>query len=304
MAKFTFFLGKGGVGKSTVSALAALALAGQGKNVLLVSLDPAHNLSDIFGIKFGDRPKKIITHLMGMEIDEKARVKKYLHGIETRLRNTFHYHTAFNLGRYFDIIKFSPGIEEYSLMQAFMDIRDRFNNKDIILVDLPPTALTLKFLRLPSLSMLWLNKLKELRETIIKKKEIVTRIKFGGKTIERDKILNGIEELLTEYHTINGILTSTTDSALYIVMNSDILSQSESGMIHGELEKIGLGVHGIIINKVLSDISREKPIHHFHSIAHHFLPHSDFPLVRTGNLNRYLTLHGDSTLFTELESFI
>ncbi|MDT8323100.1 MAG: ArsA-related P-loop ATPase, partial [Bacteroidota bacterium] len=39
-----FHIGKGGVGKSTLAALTALAAAERGRRVLLLSLDPAHNL--------------------------------------------------------------------------------------------------------------------------------------------------------------------------------------------------------------------------------------------------------------------
>ncbi len=53
---YYFHAGKGGVGKSTTSALSALHLARTGQNVLLVSLDPAHNQADIFDTDFSDKP--------------------------------------------------------------------------------------------------------------------------------------------------------------------------------------------------------------------------------------------------------
>jgi arsenite-transporting ATPase len=46
---FFFFTGKGGVGKSTLAAASAWQLS-QKYRVLIVSLDPAHNLGDIFGV--------------------------------------------------------------------------------------------------------------------------------------------------------------------------------------------------------------------------------------------------------------
>lgn len=51
--RFLFFTGKGGVGKTTVAAAAALALADGGRRVLIVSTDPASNLGDVFGTAVG-----------------------------------------------------------------------------------------------------------------------------------------------------------------------------------------------------------------------------------------------------------
>ena len=53
--KFIFFSGKGGVGKSTMSCATAIWLAENGYNTLLVTTDPAPNLSDIFNQKIGSQ---------------------------------------------------------------------------------------------------------------------------------------------------------------------------------------------------------------------------------------------------------
>jgi arsenite/tail-anchored protein-transporting ATPase len=65
-----FFLGKGGVGKSTSAALTALFLSQRGSRVLLVSLDPAHNQSDIFERALADKPVEIASRLTAIEIDQ------------------------------------------------------------------------------------------------------------------------------------------------------------------------------------------------------------------------------------------
>ena len=64
----TFFIGKGGVGKSTVSALTALKYSQSDQKVLVVSLDPAHNLGDIFGKKLSDSATEIEKGLKVIEV--------------------------------------------------------------------------------------------------------------------------------------------------------------------------------------------------------------------------------------------
>ena len=68
-----FFLGKGGTGKPTTSALLSLVLMEKGKKVLLASFDDAHNQSDIFETDFSDKACTIGPCLEVLQID---RIKK------------------------------------------------------------------------------------------------------------------------------------------------------------------------------------------------------------------------------------
>jgi arsenite-transporting ATPase len=75
-AAITLFGGKGGVGKTTLAAAHALALADSGQRTLLVSTDPAHSLGDILDVRLGDRPRRVTGCLWAVEPDAEATVRR------------------------------------------------------------------------------------------------------------------------------------------------------------------------------------------------------------------------------------
>jgi len=283
-----FFLGKGGVGKSTSSALTAVHLSNLGKNVLLVSMDPAHNQSDIFESKFSEKPVKIKPNLLVKEVDINYWIDKYLSDIQFQIKQTYSYLTAFNLENYFDIIKFSPGIEEYALLLAYKEIRNKFTDKDFIIFDMPPTALTLKFLGLPTLSLLWVQKLLDLRNTIIEKKKIITKIKLGTKEIERDKILNKLTLQIEQYSNVKSVFENKEKTILNIHINPDKLSFSESSLIVDKLKSFNLSANNLIINKSVNGFDTSEIERNFDYKHLQIFPQSAIPLLGLTTLESYL----------------
>ncbi len=286
--KNIFFLGKGGVGKSTASALTALHLAKTGHKTLLVSMDPAHNQSDIFEKKFSEKAVKVNENLSVKETNIDLWVKKYLSDIQFQVKHTYSYLTAFNLENYLDIIQYSPGIEEYALLMAYKSIRQKAKNTDYIIFDMPPTALTLKFLTLPRISLLWLDKLMDLRNKIIEKKKIISKVKFGSKEIERDKIRNKLNHQIDEYHQINTVFEDHTLTSLNLVLNTDKLSFSESQLIVDKLARFNIKIRNVFLNKLVSGFDTDKIQKEYADCGFQQFPLSNTPLLGIPALTSYL----------------
>ena len=283
-----FFLGKGGVGKSTSSALTALAGAQKGASVLLVSLDPAHNQSDIFEIRLSDKPKKIKRNLYVSELNLEKWIRKYLRGVEEQVKRSYKYLTALNLEHYLNIIKYSPGIEEYALLNAYEHILKKHKDKEYIIFDMPPTALTLKFFELPQISLVWLKNLLNLRKEILKKRDIISTVKVGKTKIQSDKILSRLEEQISRYEHIKAVFSDTRKTRIHLVLNPDKLSRNESVLIEKRLRDNALTINRLFLNKFnqenCTDIQNSFP-----EIPLIKLPLSEHPLLGSDRLTAYLT---------------
>jgi arsenite/tail-anchored protein-transporting ATPase len=247
-----FFIGKGGVGKSTSSALTAVYLASQPYKTLLVSMDPAHNQCDIFEQEFSEKPKKISETLMVKEVDTDLWIERYLKETTNQIKETYRYESAFNLQNYFNVLQFSPGLEEYALLLAFEDTLHKYGDQDFIVFDMAPTALTLRFFSLPFITLIWLEELLKLRSEIYRKKEIISKIKIAGIEIEQDRVKAKLQSLIGNYeHLQEHFLSDTT--RVNLVMNNDKLSFSEAFRIRKKLTDISIVIDRIVINKLKAD---------------------------------------------------
>src|SRR5271163_1356960 len=75
-ARTVLMTGKGGVGKTTLSAATAVNATDRGSRTLLVSTDAAHSLSDVLGQAIGAEPTSITANLDGMQIDSRHELQQ------------------------------------------------------------------------------------------------------------------------------------------------------------------------------------------------------------------------------------
>ncbi len=289
-AEIHFFIGKGGVGKSTTSALTALHLAARGKETRLVSLDPAHNQGDIFAMSFTEKPKQVCDHLDVQEIDTVTWQKRYLQDARDHLRKTYLYESAFNLQDHFNVLQFSPGLEEHALMLAFEQVLSQSSHQDVILFDMAPTALALRFFSLPSLTLAWLDQLLHLRDLICQKKEIISRIKVGKHQFETDRVTQRLQSLIQRHTQLRDRFVAPT-CHLHLVLNPDVLSQSEALRIQKQLADIDISISRILINKATPtdiDPTIRKTLAPAQATT---LPLSDTSLLGLSVLREYLHDH-------------
>ncbi len=145
--EFVFFSGKGGVGKSTVSCATATWLADNDYETLLVTTDPAPNLSDIFEQDIGHEVTTIddIDNLSAIEIDPDTAAEEYRQETIEPMRQLLDDDQIETVEEQLN----SPCVEEIAAFDNFVEFMDS-PEYDVVVFDTAPTGHTIRLMELPS----------------------------------------------------------------------------------------------------------------------------------------------------------
>ena len=268
--KTLFFTGKGGSGKSTLSAAVAWQLAGRGRRVLAVSFDPAHNLGDVFGVSLSERLHRHGSNLWLREIDLPRAARRYAREQSQLLAETYGYLRPLNLDKHFELLHHSPGLEEHAALVSLEELLGRDSDYDYLVVDTPPTGLTLRVLALPQLTLAWLKRLIALRRSILDKRHTVHSISGhydrGGTHLayreEDDRVMRTLHNLRKRFELVRDVLASS-ETRIAVVFNPDYLSIRESQRLIRGIEELGMTVSDAYHNKVdAEDPDRNSAMEH------------------------------------------
>jgi arsenite-transporting ATPase len=149
--RYLFFTGKGGVGKTSLSAASAVSLADAGKRVLLVSTDPASNLDQVLGTRIGLEPTPVakVASLSAINIDPEAAAYEYRHRVIGPFRGVL---PDDAIGKMEEQLAGActteiAAFDRFALLIAGGGSGDRF---DHVIFDTAPTGHTLRLLSLPA----------------------------------------------------------------------------------------------------------------------------------------------------------
>lgn len=254
--KVKFFVGKGGVGKTSVAASYAAYLSAQGHKTLVVSLDPAHNLGDILGFNLSDKVSRIDENLFAREVDIDREISSYLNRIAESLRMTYRYLSVLNMDSYFNVLRFSPGMEEQATLEAIK--RHIFSNDfDFLLFDTAPTGHTLRVLSLPSVSIIWLDELIKIRRLILDRRGMIERVR-GRASVnlpskeEDDDVIKELFKIKEEFLLLSEKLKDK-DVSFIPVLNAEEVPLLETERLVRFLERLNMNIEKIVVNKYMPD---------------------------------------------------
>ncbi len=230
--RFVLFTGKGGVGKTTVASGASVALADQGLSVLLVSTDPASNLSDVFQTETGEQPVSApgVRGLQLVDLDPQAAAEAY------RERAIAPYRAAIPPSELAALEEQLAGActVEVAAFDAFSRLLadpETTQKYDHIVFDTAPTGHTLRLLALPAAWSRYLAANPE--ETTC----------LGP--------LAGLQGQRPVYERAVTVLGDADAATLVLVSRPDDTALTEAARAGSELGDLGLTDHRLVINGVL-----------------------------------------------------
>lgn len=240
--KWIFVGGKGGVGKTTTSSSLAVQLAGVRDSVLIISTDPAHNLSDAFRQKFTKNPTQVegFTNLYAMEVDPTPDMG----GMESMdwAQDSFLTELAGSI----------PGIDE---AMSFAEVMKQVQTLDYscIVFDTAPTGHTLRLLNFPNILEKGLGKLMQLKNSMGGMMTTVSRMLGGGQgeTDMTEQVLGKLESMLDVVKKINEQFKDPDLTTFVCVCIPEFLSLYETERLVQELAKYEIDTHNIVINQVI-----------------------------------------------------
>ena len=230
--RFLFFTGKGGVGKTSVACATAIQLADVGRQVLLVSTDPASNVGQVFGITIGNRITAIpaVPGLATLEIDPQAAAQAYRDRIVGPVRAILPEAVVKGIEEQLSGAC-TTEIAAFDEFTALLTDSELTASYDHIVFDTAPTGHTIRLLQLPGA---WTGFLEE-----------------GKGDASCLGPLAGLEKQREQYKTAVDALSDTTRTRLILVARAQQTTLREVARTHEELATIGFRNQYLLINAIL-----------------------------------------------------
>ena len=246
-SRISFVIGKGGVGKTTVSAaLGFHERETSGASVEICSVDPAPSLDDIFQTAIGDYPKAVLgdKHFRASELDSAALFRRWIAEIREEVdsatsseQSGVHVDLSFErelLSALLDIVP--PGLDEVLAIFRIMDLRSSTTGK--IIIDMAPTGHALELLRMPERIVVW-------SRLLLKSLAAHRKLALARNAAVR------IAELELRARELLQAFKRPGEVSVFAVMLPEPLPDRETERLLSELDQLGLSPSALFLNRVI-----------------------------------------------------
>jgi len=257
--KYTFFGGKGGVGKTVLAGAAAVGFARRGNRTLLASTNPVHSLSGLLDQNVFGRhtPVEGVENLWAYEIDTKETIEKSK--VEIREKIDWFLKFAEIRSKADDFVEsatMNPAFEESAMFENMIDLMFE-DEYDVYVFDTAPTANARRLLGMSSVYSLWVNKM-------IKSREEAQSLRLSlsySKKEEKDPLMGYLIGFQDRMGHAKDLLTDDAKTAFFFVTLPEALPIAVIRRFIDWFTEFGIPIGGVVVNMKIdaSSVSVEAP---------------------------------------------
>lgn len=258
--KYTFFGGKGGVGKTVLAGATALWFANQGKRTLLASTNPVHSLTglldqDVYG---APTPVKGQQNLMAYEIDTRETINRSKQEIQEKISWFLKFaDIKTKADEFVQSATMNPAFEESAMFENMIDLMFE-DEYEIYVFDTAPTANARRLLGMSSVYSLWVNKMMKSREEAKSLRELLS---YSRKKEKKDPLMEYLISFRERMQHAKELLTNPDLTAFFFITLPEALPIAVITRFINWFDEFGIPVGGVVVNMAIdeSTVTEDAP---------------------------------------------
>jgi arsenite/tail-anchored protein-transporting ATPase len=247
VARLILYVGKGGVGKTTLAAATAVRAAALGRRTLVVSTDLAHSLGDVLDVELGDQPRQVAERLEAQEINVLEEVRRSWGKVQDHVAEFLRQEGMPEIQA--DELAILPGMEEVaSLIQ--IERTGRTGAYDCMVVDAAPTGETIRLLSLPESFQWYAGRLGAWRGRLTR---LAGPLLSG--MLPDLRVVDVMAQLAERVKTLRAALVDPQRSSYRLVLTPDRTVLREAQRAETYLNLFEYPVDAVLVNRLLAPSS-------------------------------------------------
>ena len=250
--RIILYSGKGGVGKTSLSAATAVRSAALGHRTLVVSTDAAHSLADALATTVSNVPTRIAPKLDALEIDVNHELATHWGVIQDFLTK---FMTFQGVGEAVaEEMAILPGMEELFSLLKVKGHADG-GKYDVIVIDTAPTGETIRMLGVPEMLNFYFKRIFPIHRTVLKSVRPVAK-RMTDMPLPSDDVMKAVKSIYEQLEGISPLLQDPKQSSIRIVLNPERMVINEAQRLYTYLGLFGFPVDAVVANRVLPPEAR------------------------------------------------
>lgn len=247
--RIVLYLGKGGVGKTTVAAASALRSAQLGRRTLVVSTDIAHSLADSLDVPLESEPVQVAENLFAQEINVLDEIRRHWGNMQGYVGHALRKQGVSKAVA--EEMAIIPGMEEVvSLLHIHRQVAD--GNFDRVIVDAAPTGETIRLLTVPESFQWYVGRVAGWGDTTLRLASGLLR-----RVMPEKDPLAGLGRLVEGVKALQQVLVNPEVTSYRVVLNPEKMVVKEGARALTYLSLFGYPVDAVVVNRILPGVTSD-----------------------------------------------